>query len=223
MSLSLFMTLALCVIIMCVMMSIQMKWYRIKKWKIFPITIALAMTGVVGSQIWYFVENGELGGRSFYGSIVFSPIVFLPLSKVLSIKYAEVLDFVVTCGSLALAAIKLECLNSGCCSGRWFYNSRIDALVCFPSQIVEMIAFIIISMILFFMSNKPNFRGKLFPWFLILYGGSRFFLDFMRETVPSYLFGLSAGSFWSLCSFLIGIAILTIMKCKGKKEEKADS
>ncbi|MBR2890075.1 MAG: prolipoprotein diacylglyceryl transferase [Oscillospiraceae bacterium] len=206
-----------CVAIMCFMMSMQAKWYEIEKQKIVPIAVTLAVTGVIGSEIWFFVENGDWGGRSLYGAIVFSPLVFLAVAKLLKIKYVDSLDFVAPSGCFALAVIKLQCLKDNCCVGKELYQDENFVFVRFPSQIVEMIVFLVISAILFYMSSKPKFRGKIFPWFLIMYGLARFGLDFLRETVLSYLFGLSAGSFWSLCSFIIGVFVLTIIRNKEKR------
>ena len=213
-SVGLFLVLLACVAIMCFMMSMQAKWYGIEKRKTIPIAVALALTGVIGSQIWFLIENGDWGGRSLYGAIVFSPLVFLAVAKLLKIKYGDSLDFVAPSGCLALAVIKLQCLKDNCCVGREMYQDENFIFVRFPSQIVEMVAFLVISAILFCMSNKPKFRGKIFPWFLVMYGAARFGLDFLRETIPAYLFGLSAGSFWSLCSLVIGILILVAVRIK---------
>lgn len=216
----LFLLLLACVVIMCFMMSMQAKWYEIDKRKTISIAAALALTGVIGSQIWFFVENGNWGGRSLYGAIVFSPLVFIAVAKLLKMKYGDSLDFVAPSGCLALAAIKIQCLKDNCCVGKEMYQDENFIFVRFPSQIVEMIAFLIISAILFYMSSKPKFRGKIFPYFLVLYGAARFGLDFLRETIPSYLFGLSAGSFWSLCSFVIGAIILLIIRCKENESKE---
>lgn len=207
-------------IIMGALMAMQARWYALPLWKSVPIAVALVFTGVVGSQIWFFVENGYFTGRSLYGAIVFSPIVFFPLSKLLKIPYGKALDFVAPGGCLSLALVKLQCMRDNCCEGRILYLNEDHIYVRFPSQIVEMVAFLIISTILFYMASKPKFRGRIFPWFLVLYGGTRFFLDFLRETTPSYLFGLSAGSFWSLCSFIIGIISLVFVLINKKKREE---
>ncbi len=217
----LILVLILSTTIMGILMTMQIKWYALPLWNIIPIAVVLVFTGVIGSQIWFFVENGYFTGRSLYGAIVFSPIVFLPVSKLLKIKYSETLDFIAPGGCFTLALVKIQCLRDHCCEGMVLYIDENHMYVRFPSQKVEMVAFLIISAILFYMASKPKFRGKIFPWFLVLYGGSRFFLDFLRETVPSYLFGLSAGSFWSLCSFIIGIIVLIVMKRKAKRTDSS--
>lgn len=203
--------------IMGIIMAAQARCYGFPLWKSIPIAIALIFTGVFGSQLWFFVENGYFTGRSLYGAIVFSPLVFLPVSKLLKIEYAEILDFVAPGGCLTLALVKVQCLRDHCCEGMVLYIDENHMYVRFPSQIVEMATFLIISALLFYMSSKPKYRGKIFPWFLVIYGVARFCLDFLRETIPSYLFGLSAGSFWSLCSFVIGVAALVIIHFSKKK------
>lgn len=220
MGIQLIVVLCLGVLLLCALMAYQTKWYGISPWKSVPIACALVATGVIGSEIWFCVENGFWGGRSLYGAIVFSPIVFLFVAKILRIKYAEILDFVAPGGCLVLALVKIQCLRDHCCEGMVLYIDENHMYVRFPSQIVEMATFLIISALLFYMSSKSKYRGKIFPWFLVIYGVARFCLDFLRETIPSYLFGLSAGAFWSLCSFVVGLVILIAGWAKEKRSEE---
>lgn len=210
--------LLLGMMLMCIPIMVQMKWYAVKPWKSIVVSLALVITGVYGSEIWYYVENLSFGGRSFYGAIVLSPIIFFPLSQILQIPYKKILDFIPPAGCITLALVKLQCLRDGCCVGKILYIDENYMYVRFPSQIVEMVTFLGISVLLLYMSSKLKFRGKIFPWFLVLYGGSRFFLDFTRDIKSTYLLGLSAGSFWSLCSLIIGIVILSIMRCRNSAQ-----
>jgi prolipoprotein diacylglyceryltransferase len=185
-----------------------MKWYCIHPWKSVAITILLVLTGAVGSQVWYFVENLRFGGRSFYGAVFLSPLVFYPVSKLLRIPYGKTMDFVAPAGCFTLALVKIQCLHDRCCEGIVLGVNEDLLYVLFPSQIVEMIAFLLISVILFVMAYNPKNRKQIFLWFLVFYGGSRFILDFFRSHTGSYALGLSAGSFWSLLAFLIGGGML---------------
>lgn len=206
---------------MCIMISVQIKWYGLKKWYAIPIAIGIAISGIFGSQIWFFVESGEWGGRSLYGAVVFAPLVFLPIAKILKEKYSYLMDFVSPGGCFTLAMVKLDCYKNYCCIGRVLYRTEDDVFVRFPSQIVEMVAFLIISAILLAMAHNPKFRGKIYPWSLVIYGATRFFLDFMRDARPSYPLGLTAGSFWSLCSCIIGAIVLIIIRIKEKPQKEA--
>ena len=191
--------------LMCVMISVQMKWYGISMWKSVIVSLALVFTGLFGSRIWYFVENGNYGGRSFYGAVFFAPLVFFAVAKLFRIPYLQALDFCAPAGSLTLALVKIQCLRDKCCQGKILYIDENQEYVRFPSQMVEMIAFVIICIILFLLSSRKIMRGKIFPCFLVLYGASRFVLNFFRYIESTYAFGLSAGSFWSLISFCIGM------------------
>lgn len=211
---SLSLILLIGIILMSLLIMLQMKQYGVVLWKSIPIAALLVLTGVVGAYLWYFVENFSFGGRSFYGAVFFSPIVFLPVSKLLKISYSDTMDFVAPAGCVTLAMVKTICIRDRCCQGKILYVNQDDIFVRFPSQIVEMVVFLIISAILMWMVSKKKFRGTIFLWFLVLYGSSRFVLDFFRDIETAYVLGLSAGSFWSLCSLITGLILLLIVQYK---------
>lgn len=212
MSIGLFLVLLAGFFLMCFIMAQQMKWYQISMWKAPMISISLVLDGVIGSYLWYFVENLSFGGRSFYGAIFFAPLVYWPVSRILKIPYTYALDFCAPGGCLTLALVKIQCLRDNCCGGKFLYIDENHMYVFFPSQLVEMVDFLIISVLLFAVSKKKSNHGKIFPLFLILYGMSRFVLDFFRGETTPYVFGLSAGSFWSACAFIIGLIWLCIAR-----------
>ena len=201
--------------LMCLPISIQMRWYKVAAWKSGIISIVLVATGLFGSRLWYYVENQSFLGRSFYGVIFIAPIVFYMVSKIIRIPYGYTLDFIAPGGCLTLALVKIQCLRDGCCNGILLYIDENRNYIFFPSQIVEMIVFLIISILLLIICRKSRKKGNIFPWFMILYGASRFGLDFLRGNVSPYALGLSPGSFWSLIAFSIGVITLIIMRiCK---------
>ena len=206
-------------LLMCVIVSMQMKAYQIPRWKSVIIASVLLLTGVYGSRIWYYIENGAFTGRSFYGAIFLSPAVFFIVSKLLNIPYGYALDFVAPSGCLTLAMVKIQCMRDGCCAGKVLYVDENYHYVKFPSQIVEMLAFLIIAYVLFKFSKNEKKRGMLFPWFMVFYGASRFVLDFFRGGTVTYLIGLTAGSFWSLVAFLIGSLILILRRWSERSNE----
>lgn len=218
-NLELLVVLSIGTVLMCIPISVQMKWYGIQIWKSIIVSIALVLTGLVGSRFWYFVENGTFLGRSFYGAIFLAPVIYFPIAKILKVPYSQTLDFCAPAGCLTLALVKIQCLRDGCCDGIALYLDENHNYVKFPSQIVEMLAFLIIGCIVMTISAKEKNRGKVFPWFLTLYGALRFVLNFFRDGIKPYALGLSAGSFWSLISFVAGGLILTMGKWKvGQKE-----
>lgn len=197
--------------LMSILIGLQMKWYGISRWKAILISVMLAITGVVGSYLWFYVENGYFWGRSLFGAIFFAPLVYYPIAKIIKVPYHYALDFCAPAGSMVLAAIKLQCLRDGCCQGMILGIDQNYFYVRFPSQIVESAAFALVGIVLLVLSKKPKYRGKIFPWFLILYGSTRFVLDFFRDISASYALGLSAGSFWSLCAIIVGVMWLHLL------------
>lgn len=224
MSKELFVILLAGTALMCLPMAWQLKKVGQPLWKAAILAVALVLTGYYGSELWFFVENGEFGGRSFYGAVLFSPVVFFAVGRLLKIPYADAMDTVAPAGCLTLALVKLQCLRDNCCIGKELYVDARYMVVRFPSQQVEMAAFGIIALILLAISASRKNRGTVFCWFMILYGAARFVLDFYRDIKAPFLFGLSAGSFWSACAFLLGIGSLIavcLLRNKEKKYEKA--
>lgn len=197
---------------MTAMVSVQMKWYKIPIWKSIIISLSLIVLGIYASEIWFYIENGHGGGRSLFGTIFFAPVVYFPISKIFRMPYNETLDFCATAGSFTLGLTKLQCLSVGCCPGIILYIDENYHYVRFPSQIMEFITFLAISVVLMYMSYKKKNRGKIFWRFLVIYGVARFVIEFFRATKSSYVWILSAGSFWAIISLFIGSVILIAMK-----------
>jgi len=208
---SLYVILFIGVILMSALMSWQVKRYYKQYWKGIIVAVLLVITGVIGSYLWFYLENGTFGGRSFYGAVFFAPILFLPASKILRMKYLDVMDLIAPAGCITLALVKVQCIKDRCCMGKVLFINADDIVVRFPSQIAEMIVFFVIAAILIWMLTKPRCRSMVFPWFLVLYGSTRFVLDFFRDVQSPYAIGLSAGSFWSLCAILLGVAWFAVL------------
>ena len=115
---------------------------------------------------------------------------------------------------LMLAIMKLMCLSDGCCSGRELFVNAEGIAVYFPSQIVEHINALIIFAVLMVMVFRKKNRGCIYPWYLTLYGATRFVLNFFRLDQAEFFFGMAAGNVWSLVAIVIGIFWLCICRKK---------
>lgn len=197
-------------VLMCIPIMMQMNNYQIPKWKSLFVSVMLVFTGLIGSRFWYYVENGTNIGRSFYGVVFIAPFVFGPVAKVLRITYGHMMDLLAPAGCLTLALVKIQCLRDGCCDGKPLYIDKNRNYVKFPSQIAEMVTFLVIFILLMVIGKKKSMQKKIYPTFLVLYGGSRFVLNFFRDGIVPYALGLSAGSFWSLISTIVGAVALII-------------
>ena len=193
---------------------IQSRWYKIKLWKCFPIAFLLTVVGTAGTNVWYYIESGFVGGRSFFGAVFLVPVVFVLLSKLFRSPYGEIVDLCAPAECVMLAIMKVQCLKEGCCAGRVIYTTVEGAEVLFPSQIAEMGNAVIIFFVLMLLAHNWRYKGSIYPTYLILYGISRFVLNFFRSGITPVILGLSYGSFWALCACIIGITWLYVNKKK---------
>lgn len=193
--------------------------YRIVGWKTFVSAIMLTISGTVGTYIWFFVENGHFGGRSFYGAIFIVPLIFWVVAKVLGINYGKLIDLCAPAECIMLAIMKYACLTEDCCGGRVLCTTAEGLEVIFPSQIAETVAALMIAVILIVMARNPKNRGTLFPWYMVIYGASRFVLNLFRAENAVFLLGMTAGNVWSVLSVILGFAWLILLKKSQKAKE----
>ena len=204
-------------ILMCIVNAMQMNWYGIAPWKSVFVSIAIAFTGLLCCELWYYFENGEWGGKSFFGGVFFAPITFMLVSKLLRIPYLYSLDYCATAGCLVLSVLKVDCLIGGCCKGIVLYKVSHDTFVRFPSQAVEVTMAGILTIALLFISKRERFRGRIYPITLVVYGAIRFVLNLFRddwERTKQMNLLLPLGCIWSLVAIAVGLAWMFCVKMK---------
>ena len=138
--------------------------------------------------------------------------------------------------ALGLGIARIGCFLNGCCFGKpthlpwgvifpadspagWAYEgvTRVH-----PTQIYETMAAVCMFLILLIAEKKHRPYGYLFGLFLALYGGWRFFVDFLRHYDSKvYLFlGLTHNQVTSILIFLFSLWFMQILhkkqndKCK---------
>lgn len=202
---------------MCVLLSVQMKWYGEKVWKSFPIAIVIIITGLVSCKLWFFLENGYWGARSFYGAIFFAPLTFLLAAKLFKIPYLYALDYCATAGCLILSVLKIDCMLGGCCRGIVLYVDQNGDSVRFPSQAIEFVLALLLAFFLLVLSKKAKNRGKIYPLTLVLYGSQRFILNLLRDDwgrTEELGLIMPLGCIWSCVAVIIGTVWLVLNKRK---------
>ena len=195
---------------------IQSTWYKVNWKKSLLITVMLTATGTLGTFLMYFVENGSFGGISFYGAVFFVPILFVIVARLVGVRYGVLMDLCAPAECVMLAIMKVQCLLTGCCGGVLLRYNGVSYV--FPSQIMEMVNGLVIGVILLLMARKEKNRGRLFPWYMVIYGVTRFVLNMFRQGGAARILGLPFGNFWSLVSIVVGIIWLWIARKRNMKE-----
>ena len=204
---------------MLITMLPMSKRYQIAGWKTALSALLLTITGTIGTYIWFVVENGYFAGRSFYGAVFLVPPVFFLLAKFLRVHAGELIDLCAPAECVMLTIMKYQCMKDGCCGGRVLCTTAEGLEVIFPSQIAETVAALIIAVILIVMARNPKNRGTLFPWYMVIYGASRFVLNLFRAENAVFLLGMTAGNVWSVLSVILGFAWLILLKKSQKAKE----
>lgn len=203
--------------LMCLLISVQMKWYGEKSWKSLFVSIAIVITGLLSCKLWFFLENGYWGARSFYGAIFFAPLTFFLVSKLLKIPYLHSLDYCATAGCLILAVLKVDCMIGGCCRGITLFVKQNGNSMRFPSQAIEFVLALILSAYLLIQSRKIENRGKIYPLALVLYGSQRFVLNLLRDDwsrTKELNLLIPLGCIWSCVAIIVGTIWLLLIKKK---------
>jgi prolipoprotein diacylglyceryltransferase len=71
-------------------------------------------------------------------------------------------------------------------------------------------------LVLLYLMKKGKYRERIYPVFMILYGITRFILNWFRHTIKPFLWGIPAGNIWAVVSLCVGIIWITIERRKSK-------
>lgn len=200
--------------VMMIPIMIQGNWYHFDVKKRIVVTVLLTIIGTISTYIWFFIENHWIGGISFYGAVFLVPLVFFYIARLLNEKWQYVLDLCAPAECAMLAIMKIQCLVHGCCKGMILNTSAEGIVIRFPSPIAEMVNGLLLLIILLALARKERYRTQIYPIYMLLYGITRFILNFFREEQQPFFGGLTAGSFWSILAIVIAGIWLNRLKCK---------
>lgn len=168
------------------------------------ISIMTVAFGVLGTYLLGWLEAGEFGAISYYGSVFAVPLIMAPMSWVTRTAYGKIMDYCTPCGSAAISTGKLFCRIQGCCGGRIVGYHEDQTPIVFPSQIVEMSFGLLLFALFILMERNNRCKSNRYPLFMILYGCGRFALNYFRNT-ESWFGVLPSGNLWSIVAVAIGV------------------
>lgn len=194
--------------------------YQINKVKAFLATVFLTVFGTMGTFLMYYVENLRFGGLSFYGAVFLVPVAFLLVAPVLKVSYGKLMDLCAIGECIMLALMKVHCIIGNCCFGRELFVLPDGQPILFPSRIVEMAAALVIFCVLVRWAKVGKNQGQLYAWYLLLYGSSRFILNFFRAAWQDRNGSIPMGTIWSVIAVMIGIIMLWAARRRHQKKEE---
>ena len=209
--------------VVLMLLKYRRRMYGLSPIKAFLFATLVLILGVTGCKILFVLENIKLvakngftfGGFSFYGAVLFIPLVMPLCRKPFRLDTRSVLDSSAICIVAMLGTIRIGCYCNGCCGGRVFGSGQ--DLFTLPTQLIECALDFLILFLLLRYEKKGRFQGRLYPKFLLLYGAGRFFIEFLRATSKDWL-SLSHAQWFSMAAMIIGIAFELRSVRRGKEQ-----
>ena len=165
-----------------------------------------------------WVANGfkNWGANNFVRVFVWIPLFILAIAKIMKLDARKLCDFFAPSMALEQAVGHLVCPFAGCCYGypcSWGIWNPNQKEYLFPNQWLECgVAFLIFFYLLWY-AKKRSFKGdgRVCAWFLILFGGTRFFLEFLRDNNKLFL-GISNLALHAALMVIVGWIWLSVRK-----------
>lgn len=166
-----------------------------------------------------WAETGfkQFGGQNLVRGLIYIPLLLITISKIFKINYNTLLAFVAPLPCLVQGISHFGCAFAGCCHGfpnSWGIYNIYEEKVLFPIQFIEaIVALIIFAIIVIYNHKKGVNNGLSFAIMLMLFGGTRFLLEFLRDN-EKLILNISSLAFHALFMHIVGIIMYIILKRK---------
>jgi len=211
--------------------------------KIMDLGIYLIIAALVGAKLmlivvdlkYFIAQPREIlslvrAGGVFYGGLIAALLVAVWLVRRYNLSLWTTADLFAPGIALGHVIGRFGCLMAGCCYGRptsvpWaitFTNPEAAANVgtplgvpLHPTQLYDAGAELAILLVLLFTERKgKTFAGRTFWLYVLLYGISRFVIEFFRGDDRGIILGVSTSQFVSL--IMVPIAIIMMVRLRAR-------
>ena len=159
------------------------------------------------AEVWELISTGLV----FYGGLLGGLLGLVFASRKTGKSFLSFTDLMAPCFCLAHAGGRIGCLMAGCCYGMPYSGPCavvLDGVSRLPTQPMEAIFLVILSVVLIKIFLKKPRRGTVTGWYMVLYAVWRFIIEFFRADERGTVGALSTSQFISLFIFAFGIYLL---------------
>ena len=203
--------------------------YKLPLKKTIPFVLIVYALSVAWMFFLYWAENGfkNFGGNNIVRIFVWVPVFAYPFAKLFKLDFKTVCDYLAPVICVQHGVSHLGCIFAGCCCGyEWQYGVWNYARRCytFPIQPIEALVAVGIVLLIWLKEKKGGFKvtGKFYPTMLILFGYSRFLLEFARDNEKLFL-GVSSLAVHALIMGIVGTEWHIILSHKELRAERRSS
>lgn len=183
---------------------------------------------------WYRIFFIWDGGLTLYGGILLATATVWWMTRRRQIPFLVIADIFAPGVILGIGLTRIGCFLAGCCFGNptdcacgvefpvdapaWKQFGPVPVL---PSQLFGSAAGFLVFASLLLLERVKNYRGATFGRFLLLYGVSRFVIDFTRyyQSEQVSLFGWTNNQWISIGMMAAGLAFMVICARRAPAEE----
>ena len=189
--------------------------------------LALGIRAVLITITSLIAGGGQISGYNHVRIVIALPIFLLPFTLIFKERFGKVTDFVAPLLAICNGVVCIGCIFPGCCHGypsTWGLYSNAAGTVCFPLQPIEVACALLSAVVLLIMIKYKVQQGRIYAWYLIIFGATRFLMEFLRDDEKIWL-GMSEYSFHALAAFIVGLICMIVLnilhgRSKVTNEEK---
>ncbi len=208
----------------------------------------MLVSGIVGVRLFFVMTHlGDFhpwyrafyiwdGGLTLYGGIILSTTVVYIMARRRGIPFLVMADIFAPGVLLGVGFSRIGCFLAGCCFG---HPSDIGCAITFPidapsslqfghvavhpAQLYSSAAGFVAFALVLILEKTWYYRGATFGRFLLLYGVSRFAVDFSRYYEPEQLLALgwSNNQWISMGLMFAGLAVMVMARNLTHPQEEA--
>lgn len=210
------------------MLLIICTYYDLNRWKTFVVVAIVYIMAYAWMLLISWAASGfkKFGNGNFVHILIWIPVFVFLCSLLFRIKWEILCEVIAPCLVLLQAIAHIGCAFNGCCYGYetsgplGIYNAHYDTYL-FPIQILESLVALGITVYIIVKMLRVRFKtkGDLYPIMLILYGFTRFFLEFGRDN-KKILLGISNLAINAIIAGIVGIVWLLTVRSRERKTIK---
>lgn len=185
--------------------------------KSLPLIVLAYVTVYALMLLLFYLITGYFGGQNIIRIFIFLPFVVFYYCKALNIPAEKAMDFVSPIPCIIHGISHIGCIFEGCCFSniqtRFGIYNPVTKTTLFPVQLLETAVALIIAgyFIIKLKRHRYSLSGKAMPEMLILFGVTRFLLEFLRDNEKLF-WGISELALWALGAALLGLVWLLIKR-----------
>ena len=217
-----------------IIMQLNRRYAKLSADQTANIVIAAMLSGVIGSRIFYVIQNwnyyrnhiGQIiridqGGLVFYGGFILAALVLIfYVKKICRADAVRVLDITAPALAAAHALGRVGCFFNGCCYGKpaelfWAVTYPVNTppyqhyagAALHPVQLYEAALNLLLAPLFFLLVRKAK-RGVAMSCYILSYGVLRFIDEFFRGDHTDFVRGFTPAQVIGFALIPLGVFLL---------------